>query len=151
MPLVVLACIAGGVLGIAFIIPLRKQMIDFDSLAYPGGIATAVIIKAPGAGIRKAQLLIGAALVSAIAHFISLSSGVENWDLGAMIGMPEYMNGIWYLSLLTIGVAYLAGKGGLLFVIGGYVCYWFLAPVTASRSLLPSPEVLAEAGTGVAT
>ena len=36
--LVVLACIAGGVLGIAFIIPLRKQMIDFDRLAYPGGI-----------------------------------------------------------------------------------------------------------------
>ena len=33
----VLGCIAGGILGIAFIIPLRKQMIDYNRLAYPGG------------------------------------------------------------------------------------------------------------------
>ena len=57
-PLLVLGCIAGGVLGIAFIIPLRKQMIDFNRLAFPGGIATAAILKSPGAGIRKAWLLL---------------------------------------------------------------------------------------------
>lgn len=34
-PLVmVLSCITGGVLGLAFVIPLRKQMIDFNRLAY---------------------------------------------------------------------------------------------------------------------
>ena len=47
IPLMVLACITGGILGLAFIIPLRKQMIDFDRLAYPGGIAMATILKAP--------------------------------------------------------------------------------------------------------
>lgn len=26
------------------------------------------------------------------------------------------MNGIWYLSLLTIGVGYIAGKGGVAFI-----------------------------------
>ena len=36
----VLGCIVGGILGVAFIIPLRKQMIDYNRLAYPGGIAT---------------------------------------------------------------------------------------------------------------
>ena len=41
--LMVLACITGGILGLSFIIPLRKQMIDFDRLAYPGGIAVAAI------------------------------------------------------------------------------------------------------------
>ncbi|MEM8963455.1 MAG: OPT/YSL family transporter, partial [Acidobacteriota bacterium] len=61
-PLVVLGCMAGGILGIAFIIPLRKQMIDFDRLAYPGGIATAAVLKTPGAGLKKAQLLLGAGL-----------------------------------------------------------------------------------------
>ena len=25
--------------------------------------------------------------------------------------MPEYMNGIWYLSLMTIGVGFIAGSG----------------------------------------
>jgi putative OPT family oligopeptide transporter len=149
--LVVLACMAGGVLGIAFIIPLRKQMIDFDRLAYPGGIATAAIIKAPGAGVRKAQLLVGAALFSGVVHLVSLATGVENWNLGAVLGIPEFMNGIWYLSLLTIGTAYLAGKGGFWFVIGGYVCYWFLAPLMAAQGLLPSPGQLEEAGMGVAS
>ncbi len=149
--LVVLACMAGGVLGIAFIIPLRKQMIDFDRLAYPGGIATAAILKAPGAGVRKAQLLVGAAVLSAVVHLVSLMSGVENWNIGAIVGAPEYTNGIWYLSLLTIGTAYLAGRGGWLFVIGGYICYWFLAPVMSARGLLPSPAELESAGMGVAT
>ena len=64
------ARIAGGILGIAFIIPLRKQMIDFDRLAYPGGIATAAVLKAPGAGIRKAWMLLGAAAVSAVVHWL---------------------------------------------------------------------------------
>lgn len=147
-PLVVLGAIAGGVLGIAFIIPLRKQMIDFDRLAYPGGIATAAVLKSPGAGIRKAWLLVGAASVSAVLHWLSLSSGFENWDLGAQLGMPEYMNGIWYLSLLTVGVAFLAGRGGFFFIVGGFVCYWVLAPILAGTGALPPPETLA--GIGVA-
>jgi putative OPT family oligopeptide transporter len=150
-PLVVLGCIAGGVLGIAFIIPLRKQMIDFNRLAFPGGIATAAVLKAPGAGIRKAKLLLGAALLSGVVHYLTLSSGHEDWHLGAQLGMPEYMNGIWYLSLLTVGVAYLAGKGGFFFVVGGYVCYWVLAPVLALKGLLPSAATLAEQGAGIAT
>jgi putative OPT family oligopeptide transporter len=149
--LVVLACIAGGVLGIAFIIPLRKQMIDFDRLAYPGGIATAAILKAPGAGVRKAKLLIGAALFSAVVHFVSLITGFESWNLGAQLGLPEYMNGIWYISLLCIGTAYLAGRGGFFFVIGGYVCYWFLAPIMSAKGILPTPAELEAAGQGMAT
>jgi len=150
IPLTVLGCIAGGVLGIAFIIPLRKQMIDFNRLPYPGGIATAAILKAPGAGVRKALLLVGAAVVSGAVHWVSVDSGVENWNLGAVLGLPEYMNGIWYLSLLTIGTAYLAGKGGFFFVVGGFVCYWILAPVLAAGDFFPSPEVLEASGTGIA-
>jgi len=149
--LVVLGCMVGGILGIAFIIPLRKQMIDFDRLAYPGGIATAAVLKSPGAGIRKAQLLASAAVISGAAYFLTQIYGVEDWNLGALIGMPEHMNGIWYLSLLTIGTGYLAGRGGFFFVVGGYVCYWILAPVMAAQGLLPTPEVLEESGVGVAT
>ena len=38
-------CIAGAYLGIAFIIPLRKHMIDYERLTYPGGVAVATILK----------------------------------------------------------------------------------------------------------
>jgi putative OPT family oligopeptide transporter len=149
-PLLVLGCIAGGILGIAFIIPLRKQMIDFNRLAFPGGIATAAVLKAPGAGIRKAWLLLGGAVVSGAVHFISLSTGFENWNLGALIGMPEYMNGIWYVSLLTVGVAFLAGKGGFFFVVGGFVCYWLLAPLMDLTGILPDAATLEASGQGIA-
>ena len=67
---------------------------------------------------------------------ISLKTGVENYDLGVVLGLPEYMNGIWYLSLLTVGVAFLAGKGGFFFIVGGYVCYWILAPILNFQDLL---------------
>ncbi len=132
-------CIAGAFLGIAFIIPLRKQMIDFERLTYPGGVAVATILKAPGAGIRKAMYLIGAALVAAGIHAVILIGFPEHeyLEIGAAIGMPEFMNAIWYASLLTIGVGYIAGKGGFAFIIGGYVCYWLLAPLLAGFDLFP--------------
>jgi len=140
--LMVFSCIAGGVLGIAFIIPLRKQMIDFERLTYPGGVAVATVLKSPGAGVHKAILLMIGVALSGTVSFISNWINFENWDLGRLIGMPDYMNGIWFVSLLTIGIAFIAGKGGLCFVIGGYACYWVLAPILARMNLLPSPEQL---------
>lgn len=133
----VLGCIAGGILGVAFIIPLRKQMIDFNRLAYPGGIAVAAILKSPGAGIRKAQLMLAAAAVSAVAQFFVQYYEYDDWNLGAILRMPEYMNGIWYVSLLTIGTGYLAGRGGVFFVVGGYACYWVLAPILNLQGTMP--------------
>ena len=135
--LLTFGAIAGAFLGIGFIIPLRKQMIDYERLTYPGGVAVATILKSPGAGIQKAMLLIGGALLSGGLHAVSQSTGVDNWDLGSLIGMPGYMNGVWYLSLLTIGVGYIAGKGGVAFIIGGYVCYWILAPMLAGLGMFP--------------
>ncbi len=121
--------IAGAFLGIAFIIPLRKQMIDFERLTYPGGVAVATILKSPGAGIEKAKLLLIAMLVSGAVHVISLSTGFENWPLFDQLGLPGYFNGTFYVSLMTIGVGFIAGRGGVAFIIGGYVCYFVLAPL----------------------
>jgi len=131
-------CIAGAFLGIAFIIPLRKHMIDFERLTFPGGVAVATILKSPGAGVRKAVVLLGAALLSATVHMITIKTGVSDWNIGALIGMPEFMNGIWYLSLMTIGVGFIAGRGGVAFIIGGFVAYWFLSPMLAATGSFPS-------------
>jgi putative OPT family oligopeptide transporter len=130
-------CIAGAFLGIAFIIPLRKHMIDYERLTYPGGVAVATILKSPGAGVRKAIVLVVAALVSAAVQFTTIKTGVSNWNVGALIGLPEYMNGIWYLSLMTIGVGFIAGRGGIAFIIGGFVAYWFLSPLLSVMGAFP--------------
>ena len=129
--------IAGAFLGIAFIIPLRKQMIDYERLTYPGGVAVASILKSPGAGISKAMMLVGAMFISGLVHFISLYFGFENWHLFDQLGFPEYLNGTWYLSLMTIGVAFIAGRGGLAFIIGGFVCYWVIAPLLDLTNSFP--------------
>jgi putative OPT family oligopeptide transporter len=135
--LLTFGAIAGAFLGIGFIIPLRKQMIDYERLTYPGGVAVATILKSPGAGIQKAMFLLIAAVVSGFVHYMSQNTGVEYWDIGGALGWPDYMNGIWYLSLLSIGVGYIAGKGGVAFIIGGYVCYWVLSPLLSQFGLFP--------------
>ncbi len=139
-PLMVFACIAGAVLGLSFIIPLRKQMIDFNRLAYPGGIAVATILKSPGAGLRKTQLLIGAALFSGAIHLVSILAGTNKLYIGDMLGLPEFLNVTFYLSIMTIGVGFLSGRGGLWFGAGGFICYFLLAPILHSFG---SPDVQA--------
>lgn len=134
IPLMVLACITGGVLGLAFIIPLRKQLIDFDRLAYPGGIAVAAILKSPGAGMRKAFYLLGAGVVSGAFYLAAIrltGSDHPDWALGAQLELPAYLNVTLFLSLMTIGVGFLSGKGGFWFGTGGFICYWLLAPLLA--------------------
>ena len=181
--LMVFSCISGGVLGIAFIIPLRKQMIDFERLTYPGGVAVATVLKSPGAGVKKAKLLIIGFALSASFYtaqkildqwglsdamwtwasydldgllaymkpqFGAMSRSIaalryirhENLYLGLALELPEYLNCVWFMSLLTVGIAFIAGKGGLCFVIGGYTCYWILAPILSRMNLLPVPEQL---------
>ncbi len=139
IPLMIFACIAGAFVGLGFVIPLRKQMIDFQRLAYPGGIAVATILKSPGAGIKKATLLLGAGLFSAVATLVfSFVFTQEQIDHMAVPGVPSLLNISFFLSVMTIGVGFLSGKGGFWFGAGGFICYWILSPILAGYG---SPEV----------
>ena len=76
----------GGILGVAFIIPLRKQMIEVDRLRFPSGTAGAVILKSPGAGAKKA-ILLGVATVISMAvalpanlPILSVPAAIEDLD-----------------------------------------------------------------------
>ncbi|MFH1873906.1 MAG: oligopeptide transporter, OPT family [Pseudomonadota bacterium] len=142
--LMVFACIAGGILGIAFIIPLRKQMIDYERLAYPSGIAVATILKSPGAGVHKAILLAIGIGISAIIHTLTQVLHFEDFAIGTYLHLPDYLNITFYVSIMTIAVGFLSGKGGVFFVIGGYLCYFILAPMLSALGLLPAPEVLTD-------
>ncbi|MCA9718608.1 MAG: OPT/YSL family transporter [Myxococcales bacterium] len=161
--LMVLACITGGILGLAFVIPLRKQMIDFNRLAYPGGIAVAAVLKSSGAGARKALLLLGGAAVSGLVHLGVLNlewllGSALGWEgalayvngedllFGDAIGTPSYLNLTFYLSLLTVGTGFLSGRGGLWFGAGGFICYWLLAPLMALGLAEPSVSAILAQG-----
>jgi len=66
--LLTVACAAGAVLGCAFIIPLRKQMIDIDRLRFPSGTAVGAILKSPGAGAKKSLILVAGMLIGALVY-----------------------------------------------------------------------------------
>ncbi|MEQ8789265.1 MAG: OPT/YSL family transporter [Pirellulaceae bacterium] len=84
--LITLACVAGAVLGAAFIIPLRKQMIDIDRLRFPTGTAVAAILKSPGAGGKKSVVLLAGALIAAL---LFLPTMLPSFNIGGK-ELPGY-------------------------------------------------------------
>ncbi len=64
--LLTIACMAGAVLGCAFIVPLRKQMLDIERLRFPSAVAVGTILKSPGAGPKKALMLVIGIIISSI-------------------------------------------------------------------------------------
>lgn len=75
--LITLACIAGAILGTAFIIPLRKQMIDIDRLRFPSGTGVAAILKSPGAGVKKTLVLVAGIVLAAAIYAPSGLPAIE--------------------------------------------------------------------------
>jgi len=149
-PLLILAAITGCIVGLCFVIPLRKQMIDFDRLAYPGGIAVATILKSPGAGVRKAVLLLGGVGIAAVCQLCVLRfmGSDHDWPAGEAFGLPPMLNIVFYISIMTVGVGYLSGKGGFWFGAGGFFCYFVLSPILSQfagadvASLTNEPETM---------
>ncbi len=66
--LLTLACMAGAILGVAFIVPLRKQMLDIERLRFPTPTAVAAILKSPGAGTAKSVVLAAGVLVGMLVY-----------------------------------------------------------------------------------
>lgn len=66
--LIALACLAGALLGAAFIIPLRKQMIEIDRLRFPSAVGVATILKSPGGGVKKTLVLLAGIALSALIY-----------------------------------------------------------------------------------
>ncbi len=75
--LITLACVAGAMLGTAFIIPLRKQMIDIERLRFPSATGVATILKSPGAGMKKTVVLIAGILMGALIYLPAGLPGVR--------------------------------------------------------------------------
>ena len=131
-----IAGVAGTLLGTVVIIPLRKQMIEIDRLRFPTGIAVCTIIRSGAAGIEKAKLLGVGFLVSAAWKIIMLSGIIEipgiidgeylHYDFGVL---PEFIYPVIYLSPMILAAGMLAGRGGLPFFAGGLLSWWIISPM----------------------
>jgi putative OPT family oligopeptide transporter len=152
------ACVAGAILGVGFIIPLRKQMIEIERLPFPSGTAVAAILRSPTEGISQARLMIVSAVLSAV--FFTLKNldkfpGIQiafpsSIDLGSWFGLPPYIALTASLSLFAVGIGFIAGRNGLFVLAGGAVSYWIITPLVVAFHWGPAsipfdPESIGEA------
>lgn len=162
LPLAI-AGIAGAILGVAVIIPLRKQMIEMDRLRFPSGVATATIIQAGSSGGEKAKLL-AAGVGFSVLWKVILISGVlatPEWiekygfGLGGSDGdelhfgfniLPDYVAPIVSLSLMNMSAGLLAGRGGLPFFAGGILSWWVISPIAMHNGWVPQEMIVQAEG-----
>tara|TARA_B100000609_G_scaffold197025_1_gene193405 strand:- start:18476 stop:20293 length:1818 start_codon:yes stop_codon:yes gene_type:complete len=142
-----IASVAGAILGVVVIIPLRKQMIDLDRLRFPSGVATATIIRAGSSGVEKAKLLAIGFVVSAGWKLLLLSGWLDTVSGGriaheeldfSMGVIPAYLSPILALSLMNIAAGLLAGRGGLPFFVGGVLSWWVISPIAVGAGWTPA-------------
>ncbi len=141
---VLAAAVAGAILGVGFIIPLRKQMIDVDRLRFPSGTAIASILRSPAEGLQKSKLLLWGGIISASVYFIIKfpTMGLPqiipaSFDLNPLFHLPDYINNVWAVSLLSLGIGFIAGRNGLFVLAGGILAYWLITPVIISLGMIP--------------
>jgi len=142
----ILASVAGSLLGVVLIIPLRKQIIEYERLRFPTAVGVAQILKSPGAGKQKARLLMISLFVAMLVRFLTYKWRLGDWDLwawreggspllsetldlGRWLHMPAGWSFTFAVSLLSLGAGYLAGRPGLAVLYGTLLNYWFLVPV----------------------
>ncbi|PIE23454.1 MAG: hypothetical protein CSA62_07500 [Planctomycetota bacterium] len=139
----VLAGMAGTIIGLTVIVPLRKQIIEFERLRFPSGLAVASILRAPGESKAKAKLLVLGFILSGLlllATQLAIFGSAEHpspllsdkFDLGALLGVPSFVKLAFGLSLLNVAAGLLAGKGGLPMLAGALLAWWVVAPIAHS-------------------
>jgi len=136
--------IAGAILGVVLIIPLRKQMIDLDRLRFPSGVAVATIIRSGSTGLEKAKLLGIGFLIAAVWKLIMAEGWLDqpgilsHEELNISFGiLPDYLSPVLYLSMMNIAAGLLAGRGGLPFFVGGVLAWWVLSPAAVHLGWVP--------------
>ena len=151
------ATTAGAILGVAFIIPTRKQMIEFERLRFPTGTAVAAVLRSPGEGVQKAGILLAGIGVSMLVFFFTQadvfglptygSFGItglhdEIIDVGAWLSAsglpwPETFEFKWAIAPFALGAGFITGRPGLVVLAGGILANFVVSPFAYEWGWLP--------------
>lgn len=139
-------CMLGGLLGVAFSIPLRRALVAGSDLPYPEGVAAAEVLKTGheeegGHGLRD---LLGAAAAAGTIGFATSGLKILGDGLNGAVslGGAAFRTGTGF-SLALVGVGYLVGIGACLALLTGVMIAWGIAvPVLT----LMSPDHAKSAG-----
>ncbi|WP_192709953.1 OPT family oligopeptide transporter [Methylobacterium sp. OAE515] len=135
-------CMLGGLLGVAFSIPLRRALVSGSDLPYPEGIAAAEVLRTGqeeegGHGLRD---LLGAAAAAGTIGLATTGLKIlgDGWNGAISLGGAVFRTGTGF-SLALVGVGYLVGIGACLALLTGVVIAWGIAvPVLTALSADPA-------------
>ncbi|MDR1943523.1 MAG: oligopeptide transporter, OPT family [Synergistaceae bacterium] len=119
--------LAGGILGVLFMIPLRRALITIESeeLTFPEGAACAEVLKAGERGGRKAKLTFAGVGIGAVYQFISDGLAVFPSSVStALKGLSGSGIGI-DASPALMGVGFIIGPETSLFMLAGASLGWY--------------------------
>ena len=133
-------------LGVFAAIPIKRQLINQEGLAFPTGTATAETIRsihdaAAGGGMGKAAWLAGSAVFAAI---LTWFRDAWHW-IPATIGLPVTLAGRqlaeWTISIkaevvLIGGGALMSFRTGWSLLLGGLLTYAVLAPALIAHGII---------------
>jgi putative OPT family oligopeptide transporter len=147
---VTLIAICGGLLGVLFMIPLRKTLIvEEKELIYPEGLACAEVLEVGERGGSGVAYIFSAMALSFVFKFwtsaISVIKGtVEHaWTSGRSL---YYFGGD--MSVLLVGIGYIVGLNiSMLVFIGGAIGWLVGIPLYSAANGVPSGDLLDAAGT----
>ncbi len=144
-------CIAGGILGVIFTIPLRYAMVVNSDLPYPEGVAAAEILRAgeqdtsddtpaqSDASTGAKDIVIGGALSGIVAFLTGglrvLADSAGYW-FKAGSAITQLPMGF---SLALLGAGYLVGVAGGIAILLGIIIAWGAA-VPILTSMAPQPS-----------
>lgn len=138
----------GGVLGVLFSVPLRRNMIVKDNLPYPEGVATGEVLKVgEGANQAGTKVLLYSSLLSALLAFMQagLKIAAEQVQYWTKAGSTVF-GGVFMFSPALMGAGYIVGIRGLIsFVVGGLLTWGIAIPVFVAIHGLPEGQEIASA------
>ncbi|MFH4354856.1 MAG: oligopeptide transporter, OPT family [Neisseriaceae bacterium] len=131
-----LLCVAGGLLGVLFTIPLRRVLVVESQLPYPEGLAAAEILKAgeKNSNAKDAAFITSGGILAAIVSFFTgglklLSESASYWF--------KFNHSIFQLpfgfSLALVGAGYLVGlEVATVMLIGTFFNWTVMLPILSA-------------------
>lgn len=147
----------GGVLGVLFMIPLRRYLIsrEHGKLPYPEGTACAEVQVAGEVGGSKARLLFSGLGLGALYQALANSRGLALWNESPSVPLPRKAEIGGDFTPELLGVGFIIGPRIAAIMFGGSALAWLVLiplidlwggdavvyPATASMASLSSGEI----------
>lgn len=145
----------GGLLGVLFMIPLRRFLIvrEHGTLPYPEGLATAEVQVAGEAGGAKGRLVFGGLGIGALYQALANSRGLSLWPEEPAVDLPAKAQISGSFTPELLGVGFIIGPRIAAIMFGGGALAWLvLIPViniwAGDQVVYPGTIPVAEMDTG---